>query len=72
MSRIFWDVSWSLKDGKHFNPSVFRALGRHLCAEPDKVIEGGDSTYWQKLPRFSEEYVLTSFLLNKWGGKKKK
>ena len=21
MSRIFWDVSWSLKDGKHFNPS---------------------------------------------------
>lgn len=48
------------------------ALRRHLCAEPDKVIEGGDSTYWQKLPRFSEEYVLTSFLLNNWGGKKKK
>lgn len=48
------------------------ALRRHLCAEPDKVTEGGDRTYWQKLPRFSEECVLTSFQLNNWGGKKEK
>ena len=71
MSRIFWDVSWSLKDGNILILAKPGALRRHLCAEPDKVT-GGDSTYWQKLPRFSEGCVLTTFLLNNWGGKKKK